>query len=260
MRPAEAGRGMPSERLQKLIARAGLTSRRGAEDLIRRGRVTVNGRVASLGDRADPEEDAIRVDGKPLPEAVRPLYLLLNKPDGVMTTRNDPAGRPTVFDLVPARLHRGLHTVGRLDFHSEGLLLLTTDGEFAHRVAHPSHGCRKTYEVKVKGAPSSEALAELRSGVVVDGRRVAPVELRPLKVKGRRPSRRNTWWTLVLSEGRTRQIREMFFRVGHPVQRLRRVAIGRLSDARLRPGEYRELTPGEVEDLAGSIGAQKGGG
>lgn len=250
---------MGRERVQKLIARAGLASRRAAEDLIRDGRVTVNGRVVTLGDQADPEEDAVRVDGKPLPAAARPLYLLVNKPDGVMTTRRDPAGRPTVFDLVPARLHRGLHTVGRLDFHSAGLLLLTTDGDFAHRVAHPSHGCRKTYEVKVKGSPTPEALERLKDGMAIDGRRLAGAEVHPLRVKGRRPSRGNTWWKVVLSEGRTRQIREMFFRIGHPVQRLRRVAIGRLSDDRLRPGEYRELTPAEVEMLAGSTDSAKGG-
>lgn len=242
---------MPTERLQKLIARAGLASRRGAEELIRRGRVTVNGSVATLGDQADPEEDAIRVEGKPLPAPARPIYLLLNKPDGIITTRRDPAGRRTVFDLIPPRLHRGLHAVGRLDYHSEGLLLLTTDGAFAQRVAHPRYGCRKTYEVKVKGVPSQDALERLRGGVTIQGRRTAAASVRPLRVRGRRSSRTNSWWTVELTEGRTRQIREMFFRIGHPVQRLRRVAIGRVADGALRPGDYRELTPAEVELLQG---------
>lgn len=243
---------MSRERLQKLIARAGLSSRRGAEDLIRSGRVTVNGVVATLGDQADPDEDAIRVEGRPLPAAARPLYLLLNKPSGVITTRSDPAGRRTVFDLVPTRLHRGLHPVGRLDYHSEGLLLLTTDGDFAQRVAHPRYGCHKTYEVKVKGVPSPEALERLRRGVSVDGRRLSAVSVEPARVRGARPSRGNSWWTVVLSEGRTRQIREMFFRIDHPVQRLRRVAIDGLADRRLRPGEARELTAAEIELLSGS--------
>lgn len=242
---------MATERLQKLIARAGLASRRGAEDLIRRGLVTVNGSVATLGDQADPDEDAIRVEGRPLPAPAHPIYLLLNKPDGVITTRQDPEGRQTVFDLVPARLHRGLHAVGRLDYHSEGLLLLTTDGDFAQRVAHPRYSCRKTYEVKVKGVPSEDAIERLRRGLTIEGRRLAATAVRRLKVRGPRASRGNSWWTVELAEGRTRQIREMFFRVGHPVQRLRRVAIGRLSDSRLRPGDYRELTAAEVEMLMG---------
>lgn len=250
---------MTRERLQKLIARAGLSSRRGAEELIRRGLVTVNGAVASLGDQADLDEDAVRVEGRPLPAAARPLYLLLNKPDGVITTRRDPAGRPTVFDLVPERLHRGLHPIGRLDFHSEGLLLMTTDGEFAQRIAHPRYGCHKTYEVKVKGVPSTEALDRLRRGLRIDGHRMAAETVRPARVRGPRASRGNSWWEVVLSEGRTRQIREMFFRLGHPVQRLRRVAIGGLSDARLRPGTYRELTPAEIDLLGSGRSGRKGG-
>ena len=240
---------MPSERLNKLIARSGVASRRGAEELIRAGEVTVNGHVARIGDRADTRRDAIRVRGRALPAPARPLYLLLNKPAGFMTTRADEADRRTVFDLVPARLRRGLHAVGRLDYQTEGLLLLTTDGEFANRVAHPRYGCRKTYHVKVKGRPSATALDRIRRGMTIDGRRLAGATVRPLRVRGPREGKSNSWWTVELGEGRTRQIREMFFRIGHPVQRLRRVAIGRVSDSTLPRGRYRELSDAEVATL-----------
>ena len=241
---------MPAERLHKLIARSGLASRRGAEELIRQGEVTVNGQVATLGDKADPDHDAIRVGGRALAMAARPLYLLLNKPDRCVTTRKDDAGRDTVFDLIPAKLRRGLHAVGRLDYHTEGLLLLTTDGEFANRVAHPRYGCRKTYQVKVRGVPDEAVLTRLRRGMVLDGKRLSGAKVAPLRVRGPRERRKSSWWTVELSEGRTRQIREMFYRLGHPVQRLRRVAIGPLSDASLPRGRYRELTEAEVEALA----------
>lgn len=242
---------MARERLNKLIARSGMASRRGADELIRSERVTVNGRVAALGDRADPQRDAIRVDGRPLPLAAPPLYLLLNKPSGFMTTRSDEAGRPTVFDLVPPRLRRGLHAVGRLDYRSEGLLLLTTDGEFANRVAHPRFGCHKVYQVKVRGEPDEAALERLRRGIPVGGRRLSVVEVRPLRVRGPRERTKNSWWSVELAEGRTRQIRELFRRLGHPVQRLRRVAIGPLSDSTLPRGRFRELSEAEVAPLAG---------
>jgi pseudouridine synthase len=245
---------VPQERLNKLIARSGLASRRGAEDLIRRGEVTVNGRTAALGDKADPERDAIRVGGRALPVVARPLYLLLNKPDGYVTTSRDEAGRATVFDLVPARLRRGLHAVGRLDYHTEGLLLLTTDGEFANRVSHPRYGCRKTYQVKVKGVPDEAALARLRRGMVLDGRKLSGARVEPLRVRGPRGGSKSSWWTVELAEGRNRQIREIFFRLGHPVQRLRRVAIGPLSDASLRRGAHRELTEAEVGALMAGRG------
>ncbi len=250
---------MAKERLNKLIARSGLASRRGAEDLIRQGEVTVNGRIAGLGDKADPETDAIRIRGRALPMAARPLYLLLNKPDGCVTTRKDEAGRRTVFDLVPARLHRGLHAVGRLDYHTEGLLLLTTDGEFANRVAHPRYGCLKTYQVKVKGRPSDAALGRLRRGMVLDGKRLSGAEVTPLRVRGPRERKKSSWWTVEIAEGRTRQIREMFHRVGHPVQRLRRVGIGPLTDSSLPRGRYRELTEGEVEMLRNAGGSRRSG-
>ncbi len=174
--------------------------------------------------------------------------MLLNKPKGYITSKSDPEGRRTVMDLMPAAWRKGLVPVGRLDFNTEGLLLLTTDGDFAQHVAHPSHGCRKSYVVKVKGRPSRELIRNLREGVVIEGRRTSPAVIKPFKRQGVRDGG-NSWWTIELGEGRTRQIREMFFRIGHPVQKLRRVAIGKLKDARLPVGEVRELTDAEVAGL-----------
>lgn len=242
---------MSEERVQRLMAQAGIASRRKAEDLIREGRVTVNGRTVEIGAKADPAKDEVRVDGKPLRPPVSRRYLLLYKPPGCISTRSDPEGRTTVFDLLPKGMVRGLVTVGRLDYNTEGLLILTDDGDFAHRVAHPSFGCRKIYEVKVKGAPSESAIAKLRKGIVLDGQRTARCRIRELSTKGERKARRNTWWTIDLAEGRSRQIREMFFRIGHPVQRLRRVAIGSVRDPRLRPGGFRDLSRQEIDSLMG---------
>jgi pseudouridine synthase len=209
-------------------------------------------------------------------------YLLLNKPRGCVTTVRDPEGRPTVMDLVPERLRRGLRPVGRLDFDTEGLLLLTDDGDFAMHLSHPRFGCKKTYEVKVKGMPDEPSLDKLRRGIPIEGRTTAPSEIRPrlgvntrrararrdaserrhLEAGDRTPARERSrtsrrapeaanasWWVVRLAEGRTRQIREMFMRIGHPVQKLRRVAIGPLRDARLPVGAWRELTEDEVRRL-----------
>lgn len=240
---------MSTERIQKILARAGVASRRKAEELIAAGRVTVNGRVATLGESADPAVDHLKVDGKRIEPRTEFHYLVLNKPVGVMSTVSDPEGRPTVMELVPESYRKALVPVGRLDFNTEGLLLLTDDGDLAQRVAHPRYGCTKVYEVKVKDRPSAEAIDVLRTrGAVVEGRRVVPVRIEPLAAPGPREGK-NTWWTVELGQGRTRQIREMFFRLGHPVQRLRRVAIGPLRDARLPLGEVRELTPAEVAAL-----------
>lgn len=237
------------ERLQKILARAGVASRRKSEEIIEAGRVTVNGEVATLGDKADPDTDHIKVDGRRIEPRTDFHYLLLNKPPGVMSTRSDPEGRETVLDLVPPRYRKALVPVGRLDFHTEGLMVLTDDGDLAHRVAHPRYGCTKTYEVKVKDAPSKDAIARLlERGEVIDGRRVAPVRIEPYRPSGPREGK-NTWWTVEIAEGRTRQIREMFFRIGHPVQRLRRVAIGPLRDPKLPLGATRELTGSEVAML-----------
>lgn len=240
------------ERLQKLLAHAGVASRRAAEDLIREGRVTVNGQVAELGQRADFDTDAIKVDGRRIQPPDRYRYLLVNKPTGVVSTVDDPEGRPTVLELVPESMRRGLAPVGRLDFDSEGLMLLTDDGDLAHHVAHPRYGCHKTYEVKVKGRPSAAAIDTLRDGIVFDRKRTAPAHIEPFVPKtgsGARESVSNSWWRVVLGEGRNRQIREMFFRIGHPVNRLRRVAVGPLRDPYLPPGGWRELTSDEVDAL-----------
>ncbi len=238
---------MSTERLQKLLARAGFGSRRASEEIISAGRVTVNGKVAELGTKADPAKDAIKVDGKRLVLPTSHRYLVLNKPKGYITSKSDPEGRPTVMELVPLPWRKTLVPVGRLDFNTEGLLLLTSDGAFAQRVAHPSHGCRKRYAVKVKGEPSEEAIGQLRAGMVIDGRKTRPAGVRRLPTGRRKEA--NSWWSVEIGEGRTRQIREMFFRVGHPVQKLKRYAIGSLEDGRLRPGEWRELHQGEIDAL-----------
>lgn len=241
---------MSQDRVQKLLARAGVASRRKAEELIEQGRVTVNGEIAMLGDKADPATDTIKVDSKQVKPRSSFQYLLLHKPPGVMSTRSDPEGRPTVLELIPPKFRKTVVPVGRLDFQTEGLLLLTDDGDLAHRVAHPRFGCHKVYEVKVKGTPAMEKIEKIRRrGVVIDGRRVIPRRVEPLVVGGHRDAARNSWWTVEVAEGRTRQIREMFFRIGHPVQRLRRVAIGPVSDAKLTPGASRELTEREVAAL-----------
>jgi 23S rRNA pseudouridine2605 synthase len=239
-----------AERLQKILARAGVAARRKAEDLIREGRVTVNGRVASIGDKADPTADAIKLDGRRVQPAPARHYFLLNKPKGVLTAVSDAAGRPTVIDLVPPAFRRALVPVGRLDFQTEGLIVLTDDGELAQRLSHPRYGCRKTYEVKVKGAPAAEDLDRLRHGIVLDGRRTSPCRIEALRVTAVRGDEGgNTWFRIELGEGRTRQIREMFFRIGHPVQKLRRVAIGPLTDRGLPVGALRELTEHEMRSL-----------
>lgn len=247
---------MSEERIQRILARAGITSRRKAEELIREGRVTVNGQVAGIGDKADPGKDAIKVDGKRVHPHEGPYrYLLLNKPRGVMSTVSDPQERPTVMDFVPPALRKALVPVGRLDFDSEGLILLTDDGDFAQHVAHPRYGGSKTYDVKVKGEPSEAQLDKLREGILLEGERTAPARI-TRRAKG--PQRRrgdddgeghNTWWVVELTQGRTRQIREMFLRIGHPVQKLRRVAIGPLRDPHLPSGAVRELSEREVETL-----------
>lgn len=238
---------MTLERVQKILARAGIAARRKAEELVREGRVTVNGEVAHLGSKADAGSDSIKVDGKRVQCAQGHRYLLLNKPKGYLTAVSDDAGRPTVIDLVPQPLRKALIPVGRLDYQTEGLLLLTDDGEFAQRISHPRYGCHKTYEVKVKGMPEERQLDRLRRGIVIDGRRTSPCRVQFLKsTAGREEEGGNAWFGVELSEGRTRQIREMFFRIGHPVQKLRRIAIGALRDEKLPVGAVRELNDREV--------------
>ena len=245
------GAGRRNDRLQKALAHAGVASRRRIEEWIREGRITVNGKLAILGQRVDLATDAVKVDGKRVSAGtVERLYLLLNKPTGHVSTREDPQGRPTVLDLLPARLHKGLVPVGRLDYDSEGLLILTNDGDLAQHVTHPRYGCLKIYEAKVKGRPAPQAIRRLRDGIMLYGKRTAPVSIssRPAP-SGPRESVSNSWWTVKLGEGKTRQIREMFFRIGHPVSRLRRIAIGPVADPHLPRGAWRELTEKEVELL-----------
>lgn len=261
---------MSEERLQRILARAGLASRRKAEELIREGRVTVNGELAEIGTKADPERDAIKLDGKRVqPHTGGFHYLLLNKPKAVMSTVNDPEDRPTVMDYVPVTLRKALVPVGRLDFHTEGLLILTDDGDFAQHVAHPRYGGVKVYEVKVKGRPTEQQLERLRAGVAIDGRRTYPCRISPRYGDGSVEKRRararaaeekegeNSWWTVELTEGRTRQIREMFYRIGHGVLKLRRIAIGPLRDSDLPLGAVRELTEAEVEKLRKATSRKK---
>ena len=252
---AEEPRG---ERLQKILSRAGIASRRGSEELILAGRVTIGDRIAVLGDRVEQRgraTETVRVDGEPIVQTAAALYVLLNKPAGHVTTRSDPEGRPTVMDLLPERWRGRLKPVGRLDYRTEGLLLFTDDGDLANRLTHPRFGCSKRYLVKVRGFPGKAALERLGRGMFIGGRRTRPVTPRPVRARrGGRTARSSSWWSMELREGKTRQIREMFFRVGHPVQRLRRVAIGRLEDAGLRPGSWRELSSGEVATLRAGSG------
>ena len=241
---------MQLERLQKIIAHAGFASRREAEAMIREGRVTVNGRVVTeLGSKADPARDHVKVDGKLITKAETHRYILLYKPKEVMTTVADPQGRRTVIDLIKGVRER-IYPVGRLDFHSEGLILLTNDGDLAFKVSHPKHGSVKTYHVKVRGVPDERIVGKLERGITIDGKRTLPCEIARMKTTGRGDEEGNSWFEVKLREGRTQQIRKMFQAVGHPVSKLRRVAIGPLSDPRLTPGDYRELTSKEVKMLA----------
>jgi pseudouridine synthase len=235
---------MAEERLQKIIAAAGVASRRKAEELIAAGEVTVNGRVVTeLGVKADPERDHIKVRGRlinPKLKHQEKVYILLNKPLGVLTSRSDPKNRPLVVDLV-GQYRNKVHPVGRLDFNTEGLLLLTNDGDFTNLITG-SKRASKVYEVKVKGKPSEHQIAMLKRGVTVDGKRTAPAVIRLMEV-----SETNAWYRVTLYEGRNQQIRKMFDHIGHSVIKLRRVAIGFLKNERLKPGQYRFLSEAEVK-------------
>jgi 23S rRNA pseudouridine2605 synthase len=233
-----------AERLQKLLSMAGIASRRLSEDLIREGRVSVNGVVITeLGTKADLERDDVRVDGRRVHAQRRLRYILLNKPRGYVTTRRDPQGRPTVMDLLKG-VREYVYPVGRLDYDSEGLLLLTNDGELAARLTHPRHEVERVYEARVRGLPDRHALDRLARGVVVDDRRTAPARLELMEAREDQAIIR-----IALHEGRQRQVRNMFETVGHPVIRLRRIRIGPIADERLTTGYWRELTPGEVARL-----------
>jgi 23S rRNA pseudouridine2605 synthase len=228
----------PGERLQKILAQAGLGSRRACEELIAAGRVRVNGEVATLGTRADPAVDAIEVDGARVGVRQGLVHYLVNKPPGVVTTASDPQGRPTIVDLVPPEPR--VFPVGRLDADTEGLLLLTNDGELAHRLTHPSFGVDKEYLAEVEGRPSRGAVRRLREGVELDDGPTAPARV---SLVGDHTLR------ITIHEGRKRQVRRMCEAVGHPVRRLVRVRIGPVSDRRLAPGAWRPLAQAEVRAL-----------
>src|SRR5690348_8190811 len=247
---------MPLERLQKIIAAAGVASRRKAEELISAGRVQVNGTVVTeLGSKADPETDHVKVNGKLLHGAQRHIYLLLNKPKGYVTTMSDPEKRPTVMDLIRGVKGR-VYPVGRLDYASEGLLLMTNDGELAHKLMKAASHVPKTYVVKVSGKPSEEGIAKLRGGLSIatdDGKRVrtSPAKIRVVKEGA------NPWYEVTLIEGRNRQIRRMFEEVGHHVEKIKRVKYGPLA-LDVPPGEFRSLTLQEVARLKGATSAKGG--
>lgn len=233
---------MSAERVQKVLARAGLASRRVVEDMIVAGRVTVNGRLAQLGDRADPAVDVIEVDGAVISVLPDAITYLVNKPAGVITTVSDPHGRPTVVQLVPDQPR--VFPVGRLDADTEGLLLLTNDGTMAHQLTHPSHGVDKEYLAHVQGRPKPSALRALRQGVALDDGVTAPAKVALVSPDVIR---------LTIHEGRNRQVRRMCEAIGHPVLRLIRTRIGPLVDARLEPGHWRVLTADEVLQLQRSV-------
>lgn len=237
---------MTEERVQKLIARAGVCSRRQADRMVIDGRVTINGRVAVPGDVADSARDHIKVDGKLLPPLERLRHLLMYKPDGVVTTCDDPQGRPTVIDLLGSEVKERVYPVGRLDFHSEGLLMLTNDGDLAARVTHPRYGVAREYHAKIRGDLGEREIRKLLNGTRIDGRHVKPLSLARL---GSSRKGVNSWWRITVREGRTHEVREMFFRAGHHVQTLRRVAIGPLRDDKLKPGDYRSLSKTELKNL-----------
>ncbi len=231
------------ERLQKVLARAGWGSRRACEDLIAAGRVRVNGEVAGLGRRVDPDHDHVEVDGVPVGVRADLVHYLLNKPTGVVTTAKDPQGRPTVVELVPAEPR--VFPVGRLDVDTEGLLLLTNDGDLANLVAHPRHGVEKEYLAEVAGGPvPAGALRRLREGVELEDGRTAPARVSQPSPGVLR---------IVMHEGRNRQVRRMCEAVGHPVRRLVRVRIGPITDRSLRPGSWRALTRAEVKALSEAV-------
>ena len=237
--PDPLGPDHEGERLQKVLARIGLGSRRVCEELIVEGRVTVNGEVPVLGRRVDIAVDRVELDGVPLPVLPGLVHYLMNKPGGVVTTADDPQGRPTVIDLVPAEPR--VFSIGRLDMATEGLLIMTNDGELAHRLTHPSFGVPKEYLAEVEGEPAPTDIRRLREGIELEDGMTAPARVAVVAP---------TLLRIVIHEGRNRQIRRMCEALGHPVRRLVRTRIGPLADPSLSPGSWRPLTPTEVRNLA----------
>jgi pseudouridine synthase len=248
---------MEAIRLQKLLSMAGVASRRAAEQLILEGRVVVNGEVVmTLGSKADPAQDDIRVDGRRLRFDTRQRYIVLNKPKGYVTTRKDPEGRKTVMELLTG-VREYVYPVGRLDYETDGVLLMTSDGDLAARLTHPRHEVERVYEATVVGAPVEEDLDKLRRGIFLDGRRTAPAGVRRAGTTGK-GRKQLTKLTIALREGRNRQVRRMCASIGHPVRRLTRIRMGPIALGDLRPGQWRDLTPKEVDKLKAAAGATRG--
>ena len=234
------------ERLQKILSQAGVASRRASEQLMLEGRVTVNGQtIRELGTKANAARDDIRVDGRRVRLPERHIYLLLNKPKGYVSTRSDPQRRPTVIDLIGTRDY--VYPVGRLDFDSEGLLILTNDGDLAAKLTHPRHGVPRVYEARVAGIPDAHEIQRLRRGMVIDGERTGPADVQLVERRG------GPVLIIGIREGRNRQVRKMCDSIGQPVDHLRRVAIGPLRDDRMKVGQWRDLTEAEVNKLRAAV-------
>jgi 23S rRNA pseudouridine2605 synthase len=250
----ETGERVVVMRLQKFLARAGVASRRGSENLMTAGRVKVNGHVATeLGTKVDPAVDTVTVDGKTVALREEPVYLALNKPSGVVTTMSDPQGRTTVASLVPVREYPGLFPVGRLDYETTGLLLFTTDGEIAHRLLHPSRHVEKVYRCLVDGRTTEPDLDRLREGVSLDDGLTAPA-----RVKALRSSGGTTYCEIAIREGRKRQVRRMFSAIGHPVLELHRVTFGPIALGDLGRAAWRPLSAEEIASLREAVGMKEG--
>jgi 23S rRNA pseudouridine2605 synthase len=236
------------ERLQKILSQAGIASRRAGEKLMLEGRVTVNGSaVRELGTRADAGQDDIRVDGRRVRIPERRRYILLNKPAGYVTTRSDPHRRPTVMDLL-AGVRDYVYPVGRLDADTEGLLILTNDGELASQLTHPRHEVPRIYEARVLGIPDAHDISRLARGVVIEGRRTLPAQVKIVRSQGDAATLQIT-----VREGRNRQVRNMCDAIGHPVSSLRRIAVGPIRDTKLKVGQWRELSSDEIRRLKSKV-------
>jgi len=231
------------ERIQKILSRCGIASRRRAEEMIIEGRVTVNGKIATIGMKADITRDHIKVDGRLIKGTEPCVYLIFNKPRGCITSLNDPEGRPTIRDYLRGIKVR-VYPVGRLDYNSEGLLLLTNDGELASRILHPSSRIPKTYHVKVDGFPDERDVQRLQKGIRLEDGITAPSKVRLI-----RHTKANSWYEITIHEGRKRQIRRMFERIGHPVIKLKRIRIDGIGLGDLPAGSFRYLTPSEIKRL-----------